>query len=135
MPDYYPTYYWMQPSDYPPPEPQPNRVLPWLVIFFLIIGSFYTIYSFVQPDFALRGIDCDRNYVVVNLLTAKSGRMFSADFQIDISAASYSKKLTASVEEGQDLNVVFPVSLAPGTYTVLSHFRGNLIGSDKCTVR
>lgn len=135
MPTYYPTYYWMQPPDYPAPEPQPSPYLPWIVIFFLIVASFYTIYTFVQPEFALKSIACDRGYVVVNLITAKSGRMFAAEFQADIGSASYTKKLTASVEEGQEISVVFPANLAPGSYDVLTFFRGNLIGNGRCTVR
>lgn len=136
MGNYYPSYYWVQSNNYPPAPDGRNQWLPWLIIFLLIVASFYTIYLYIQPDFVLKGGDCSKQFVVVHLLTAKSGRFFLGDFSADLAGKMYTKRLTSSVEEGETLDVVFKVSLAPGaTYSADVYFRNENLGTFSCKVR
>jgi len=133
--DYYPSWYWVQPNHYPPPPPTRNKWLPWIVIFLLIIGSFYTIYLYIQPEFVIDKVTCTRNYVIAHLITSKAGRVFMGSFEMEIGKARYVKKVSASVEEGKSIDVVFTVSLAPGKYEGILYFRSQPIGSFSCEVR
>ncbi len=135
MADYYPAWYWLQPNHYPAPPPQKNQWLPWVIIFLLIVGSFYTVYIYIQPEFVIDSVTCSQRYIVAHLITSKAGRMLMGDFSVEMGPKTYSKKLTASVEEGDRLDVVFVVSLAPGNYEGILNFRGNPIGTFQCTVR
>ena len=135
MADYYPAWYWIQPNHYAPPPPQRNQWLPWVVIFLLIVGSFSTIYFYIQPDFVLDSVACSQKYLVAHLITSKAGRMLMGDFKLEIGDKVYSKRITASVEEGDKLDVVFVVSLAPGEYQGTVYFRGSPVGTFSCSVR
>lgn len=135
MSKYYPNYYWTHPNDYPAAPAPKNKWLPWAVIFLLIIASFYTIYIYIQPDFVLDDIACSQQYVVLNLITAKSGRFFMGDFEVNIAGKAYDKRVTDTVEEGERLDVVFKVSMAPGSYSGEASFRGNYLGEFSCNVR
>lgn len=135
MSDYYPSYYWVQPASYPE-APQPkNKFLPWVIIFMLILASFYTIYLYIQPDFVLEDVACSKQYVVTKLITAKAGRFFLGNFMINLAGLEYNKKITSTVTEGEKLDVVFKVGLAPGTYSGETYFRGSILGEFSCTVR
>lgn len=135
MGTYYPSYYWVQPNTYPTPPPAKNKWLPWILIFLLIVASFYTIYLYIQPDFVLESAACSKQYVVMHLITAKTGRFFMGDFSVNIAGKDYSKKLTSTVAEGEKLDVVFKVALAPGTYSGEAYFRGVFLGEFSCQVR
>jgi hypothetical protein len=135
MGTYYPSYYWVQQNNYPQAPGTRNKWLPWFVIFLLIIASFYTIYIYIQPDFILDDIACSKQYVVMHLVTTKSGRFFLGEFSVDIAGRDYVKKLTSTVTEGERLSVGLEVSLAPGEYSGEAYFRGNLLGEFSCRVR
>jgi len=109
--------------------------LAWIIIFLLILGSFYTIYIYIQPEFVIDSVACTRTYVIGHLITAKAGRMFMGTFELEIGEKTYTRRMTLSVEEGDRVDVVFPVSLAPGRYEGVLLFRGNPIGTFSCTVR
>lgn len=135
MGTYYPSYYWVHPNTYPrAPTPQ-NRWLPWVVIFILIVASFYTIYIYIQPDFVLESVACSKQFTVLHLITAKSGRFFMGTFSLNIGSKEYTSKLTNTVEEGEKLDVVFKVNLAPGTHSGEAYFRGAYLGDFSCQVR
>jgi len=135
MGTYYPSYYWVHPNNYPKaPEPQ-NKWLPWAVIFILIVASFYTIYIYIQPDFVLESAACSQSFSVLHLITAKSGRFFMGKFAINMAGITYESEMTNTVEEGQKLDVVFKVNMAPGTYSGEAYFRGTYLGDFSCQVR
>ncbi|MBR9681077.1 MAG: hypothetical protein GOU98_04640 [Candidatus Altiarchaeota archaeon] len=135
MSDYYPSYYWVQPTNYPNAPQTKNTLLPWAIIFLLILASFYTIYLYIQPDFVLEDTACSKQYVVLKLITAKAGRFFMGEFETNLAGIEYTKKITSTVTEGEKLDVVFKVGLAPGTYSGEAYFRGEILGDFSCTVR
>ena len=135
MADYYPAWYWVQPNHYPEPPPPKNQWLPWLVILLLILGSFYTIYLYIQPEFVVESATCSQKYIVLHLITSKAGRMLMGDFRVEIGEMKYVKRVTASVEEVDRLDIVFVVNLAPGRYEGIAYFRENPIGTFRCTIR
>jgi hypothetical protein len=132
---YYPTYYWTHPNFYPEAPRPDKRALPWVIIFALIIASFYTIYLYIQPDFVLESAACSENYIQVNLITAKAGRFFMGHFSVDLAGLTYKTSITDAVEEGEKVHAVFSVSLAPGTYSAEAFFRGKSLGEFSCQVR
>ena len=134
--DYYPNTYWVQPNAYPIPQKR-NTLAPWIVIFLLIVASFYTIYVYIQPEFSLSGIACSQKIVVVKLLTSKPGRFFMGEFKLVLpkSGVTFSLRTSASVELGQKLEVPIDVNLQPGNYQFDIYFRGKLLGRESCTVK
>jgi len=117
------------------PAPAQKTWLPWAVIFMLILASFYTIYIYIQPEFILRDVTCSRNYAVAHFIMAKSGRFFMGKFKLSIAGRTYEKTLTSTVAEGDLVDVVFNVNLAPGGYSGEVSFRGESTGDFTCTVR
>ena len=135
MGTYYPSYYWTHPNTYPQaPAPQ-NKTLPWVVIFSLILASFYTIYLYIQPDFVLaENTACSEEYIQLRLITTKAGRFFMSEFSVNIAGIDYKKKVTSTVTEGEKLDIIFTPSLAPGVYSGDAYFRGTFLGEFTCQV-
>ena len=77
---------------------------------------------------------CSKQYTIVHLITAKAGRFFMGEFSVNIAGIDYTDKVTSTVTEGEKLDIVFDVALAPGTYSGEAYFRGSFLGDFSCRV-
>ena len=134
MSTYYPSYYWTHPNTYPQAPASKNKALPWIIIFSLILASFYTIYLYIQPDFKLESAACSKNYLQLKLITTKAGRFFESEFSANIAGLDYTERFTSTVSKGEDLDIIFAISVAPGRYTGEAYFRGIFLGEFNCQV-